>query len=497
MGDEAPRYTVDDALVTMGFGNFQILVLLYAGMGWVSEAMEVMLLSFLGSAVQSAWGLSSNEESLITTVVFAGMLVGAYSWGIVSDKHGRRKGFLITATVTAVAGFLSAFAPNYPSLLILRCLVGVGLGGIPVLASWFLEFIPAPSRGTWMVIFSAFWTLGTLLEASLAWLVMPNWGWRWLLALSSLPSSLLLLFYRLTPESPRYLCLKGRTSDAIMVLEKIARMNGTNLPSGVLVSDSQMELEEKSTPAEDTHMLSPRETESTTKKGILSRIWGISSLLVLLSPKLVRSTLLLWAVFFGNAFSYYGLVLLTSELKNGYSKCMQTKLPSQKSQDVNYRDIFITTLAEFPGLLISAAIVDKLGRKLSMSAMLFLCCVFLIPLVFHQPEGLTTALLFGARGCITAAFTIVYIYAPEVYPTSVRTTGVGVASSIGRIGGMVCPLVAVGLVQGCHQTASIVLFEIIIFFSGICVVLFPFETKGRELSDSVSSSPKGRNESVQ
>jgi MFS family permease len=90
MGDEVQSYTVDEALVALGFGNFQILVLAYAGMGWVSEAMEMMLLSFVGPAVQSAWGLSSNEESLITSMVFAGMLVGAYSWGIVSDTHGRR-----------------------------------------------------------------------------------------------------------------------------------------------------------------------------------------------------------------------------------------------------------------------------------------------------------------------------------------------------------------------------------------------------------------------
>lgn len=486
MGNEVEKYTVDEALLSLGFGRFQILVLIYAGMGWVSEAMEVMLLSFVGPAVKSAWGLSSNEESLITSVVFVGMLIGAYSWGIVSDKHGRRKGFLVTAMITAASGFLSAFAPNYISLIILRCLVGIGIGGGPVLSSWFLEFIPAPSRGTWMVVFSAFWTVGTILEASLAWFIMPGLGWRWLLAFSSLPSALLLVFYRVTPESPRYLCLKGRMNDATTILEKIATMNGTKLPSGILVSENQIELRERSTPSEDTHLLSPGRTENSTPKQILSNIPGISSLLMLLSPGLVKSTLLLWMVFFGNAFSYYGLVLLTSELNNGRTKCTMTKLQHEKSQEVNYRDVFIASFAEFPGLLIAAATVDKLGRKLSMSALFFLCCIFLLPLVLHQPEGLTTALLFGARICITATFTIIYIYAPEIYPTSVRTTGVGVASSIGRIGGIICPLVAVGLVQGCHESAAIVLFEVIIFLSGICVVLFPLETKGRELSDSVS-----------
>lgn len=76
----------------------------------------------------------------------------------------------------------------------------------------------------------------------------------------------------------------------------------------------------------------------------------------------------------------------------------------------------------------------------------------------------------------------------QLYPTSVRTTGVGVASSVGRIGGMVCPLVAVSLIHGCKQSIAIFLFESIIFVSGICVWLFPFETRGLELSNNLSCS---------
>lgn len=72
-----------------------------------------------------------------------------------------------------------------------------------------------------------------------------------------------------------------------------------------------------------------------------------------------------------------------------------------------------------------------------------------------------------------------------MYPTNVRATGVGITTAIGRIGGMVCPLVAVGLVSGCHQTAAVIVFEVMILLSGLCVLLFPFETKGRELTDTI------------
>lgn len=77
----------------------------------------------------------------------------------------------------------------------------------------------------------------------------------------------------------------------------------------------------------------------------------------------------------------------------------------------NYR---LNIYSEFPGLLISAAAVDRIGRKLSFSALYFVCFIFLLPLLVPQPEVLTTALLFGARICITGAFTVANVYTPEV-----------------------------------------------------------------------------------
>ncbi|KAJ0965541.1 hypothetical protein J5N97_026679 [Dioscorea zingiberensis] len=486
MEEGSSTFTVDEALALTGFGKYQFLVLAYSGMGWISEAMEMMLLSFVGPAVQSEWKLSSNEESMITSVVFVGMLLGAYAWGIVSDNYGRRMGFLYTAVVMSGAGLLSSFSPNYISLIIIRFFVGVGLGGGPVLASWFLEFVPAPSRGTWMIVFQCFWTVGTIAEASIAWVVMPKLGWRWLLAFSSVPSFFLLLFYSFVPESPRYLCMRGKTTDAMHILVKMAEMNKKTLPSGVLVSDKKMGLDEDSGPSENTHLITLGRTDTSIDDNMDSKFGGISALCRLLSPKLITSTLLLWIVFFGNAFAYYGIVLLTSKLSDTNRRCTAKEMQSMHSEnDSLYQDVFITSFAEFPGLLISAVAVDWLGRKLSMSSMLFASCIFLVPLFFYQVEQLTTTLLFGARMFISASFAVVYVYAPEIYPTSVRTTGVGIASSVGRIGGIICPLVAVALVQSCHQTIALILFEIIIFFSGLAVTFFPWETNGRSLNDSV------------
>ncbi|WVZ59891.1 hypothetical protein U9M48_009979 [Paspalum notatum var. saurae] len=417
-------YTTDDALTRMGFGRFQALVLVYAGMGWVAEAMELMLLSFLGPFIREEWNVSSDSESLLSSVVFAGMLLGACVWGFLSDNYGRR--ILLT-------GF--------------------------------------KHEGLWNPC---------NLPKFEAEVVLPALNWRWLLVLTALPCFLLIPFFGLTPESPRYLCVQNRMSDATAVLERMANANQSDLPPGVLVYHRETKVDHDSTASASECLLPVTEKECTADNAVNSKSGSLPALRMLLSRNLLRSTLLLWFVFYANSFAYYGLVLLTSQLSGANRSCASDVTFGLHQNDTNlYKDTFITSLAEIPGLILSAVLVDWFGRKATMWSMMFACCAFLGPLIHNQNELLTTALLFGARACAMGSFTVLCLYAPEVYPTSVRSTGAGIATAIGRIGGVVCPIVAVAMLRSCHQMEALIVFEVVLCLAGVACMFFPVETKGR------------------
>ena len=115
--------------------------------------------------VRCQWGVSPAQESLLTSVVFAGTMAGAYSWGVLGDAKGRRVGFFATAMFTFAFGAASALAPNFSVLLALRGMMGVGLGGAPVSFALYLELVPSRMRGVLMVALQAFWSVGSMAEA--------------------------------------------------------------------------------------------------------------------------------------------------------------------------------------------------------------------------------------------------------------------------------------------------------------------------------------------
>ncbi|PIN03608.1 hypothetical protein CDL12_23870 [Handroanthus impetiginosus] len=304
---------------------------------------------------------------------------------------------------------------------------------------------------------------------------MPRLGWRWLLAVSSVPSLLVLLFSNIAPESPRYLFMKGRTNEALRVLEKIAFINGKQLLTSTLISNNRRQ-DEENFPSQEAPLLSSFRNKKTTF------LKWLKDLCQLFSLGLLRTTLLVWALSFVYTFSYYGLQLMISSLSSGQSDC-SSSLSIFPTNDILYANVFITSLAEIPGLAASMVFVDRLGRKLCMEIPTMLAVIAILPLLFCQNGIVTLTLLITSRTFLQAAFSTYHVYVKEVYPTSVRASGFGLATAVGRVGGMVCPLVAVGLVRGCHQTLAVIMFAIVMLISGICILFFPFETKGRGLTD--------------
>eukprot|EP01118_Nematostelium_gracile_P002562 TRINITY_DN1278_c0_g1_i2.p1 TRINITY_DN1278_c0_g1~~TRINITY_DN1278_c0_g1_i2.p1 ORF type:complete len:509 (-),score=104.22 TRINITY_DN1278_c0_g1_i2:167-1693(-) len=462
------QFTLDEAIDSIGFGKFQILLLIVSGSCWAADAMETMLLGFISASAACEFNLDKYQEAAISTVVFVGMLVGAYCWGVVSDRYGRRIGYLATSALTFVFGLASAFAPNYWFLLFTRMMVGFGLGGGHVAFTLFAEFLPSNRRAFFMIAIELFWAAGSLFEALLAWLVLPTLKWRWLLGLSAIPMLLLLCFWPVLPESIRYLLLSGNPDKAMNVLNQISARNKKTLPPGKLKM------------VQETSRGNPKD---------------------LISPSLRRTTLLLWFIWFANAFCYYGIVLLVPQIfaeegvdrrcgKGGtvVTEPNQMEDVCQRTMNHDYLDIVITTAAELPGILLTAAIIDRLGRKKTQALDFCVAGVCSFLLFVCASRTVETIFLFVIRAAITGAFQAVYVYTPEVYPTSIRSTAMGVCSALSRIGAMLAPFVAQVITKSSVNLA-LGIFGGIAFCASAACMLMPVETAGKYLPSTLKEVP--------
>ena len=452
-GDDGVRFTVTDAIDASGFGRFQLMMLLFTGLAWMGDAMEMMLLSFLGPSVRCEWGVSPAEEGRLTSVVFVGMLFGAPTWGMVADAKGRRLAFFLTTVITFIAGVVSALAPSFEFLLFARTVVGFGLGGVPTAFTMFMEFLPSGNRGAWLVMINFFWTLGSVIEAGLAWSILPKYSWRILLLLSTAPLFLLILCMWFVPESPHYLAAKGDANGAVKTLKRVSNVNGAGgvLPEGTLSplqTEGGVGTTRESTGTSDEPNWGKRLL--TTLKKPFKRVG------FLLTKKNRKLTSMLWYLFFAVAFLYYGVVLLTTEIhvdggsdsssrnsvdnggvRGGDDSLRCTSHSSPDLQKQAYVDIFVSSIAELPGLLFAAICLDRLGRVRTLgTALVFACVCFLVLTgVDTTPVWVETGALATSRCFMMTSFTVLYVYAPETQTTQVRATALGLGNGFARIGG--------------------------------------------------------------
>jgi MFS transporter, putative metabolite:H+ symporter len=183
--------SVDDAVEAIGLGRFQWRLLGINGLVWAGDAMEIIAIGFILPSIIATFGTSAAQAGLVGSLFFAGMLFGAWGFGALADRVGRRRVFLITIALNAVFALLSAVAPSFELLLLSRFLTGLAVGGtLPVDYAIMAEYLPKRDRGRFLVYLESFWALGTVLIALISWAIvpqLPETGWRWILAINALP----------------------------------------------------------------------------------------------------------------------------------------------------------------------------------------------------------------------------------------------------------------------------------------------------------------------
>lgn len=390
-----------------------------AGIGWLFDAMDVGILSFVIAALAVDWGLSSSQMGWIGSINSIGMAVGALIFGVFADKVGRKTIFIWTLVIFSVASGLSAFTTTLAVFLILRFFVGMGLGGeLPVASTLVSESVEAKERGRVVVLLESFWAAGWLLAAIISYFVIPAdfWpieGWRVALILTAIPAFYAVYIRLHLPDSPQF-----------------------------------------------------------TAKGESKRRSVMQNIVDVWSKKYSRPTLMLWILWFTVVFSYYGMFLWLPSVMVGKGFDLIT----------SFKYVLIMTLAQLPGYFTAAWFIERLGRKFVLVTYLLgtATSAFIFGNAETISVLLISGILLSFFNL--GAWGALYAYTPEQYPTVIRGTGTGMAAAVGRVGGIFGPLLVGWLLAAGYEIGSIfAIFCGAIIIGAAAVLFLGNETKQTEL----------------
>lgn len=424
-------------------GSFHYKLLLITGIGWMFDAMDTGIIAFVLPVLAKAWGLTSAQIGYIGSIGLVGMALGAVLAGNIADRFGRKKIFAATLLIYSIATGLCGLSWNYESLLVFRFLVGFGLGGqLPVAVTLMTEYAPPQSRGRFIVLLESFWGLGWLVAALISYLVIPHFGWQISFFIGALPALYIFHIWQGIPESVRYLINKGYLNEAHKIVSLIEKSAGLE-PEKIAVQPMLIE----------------------NKRAAFADIWA---------PQFAKRTLMLWILWFGLVYSYYGIFTWLPSLMVGQG---YTVLKT-------FEYVLIMTIAQLPGYFTAAYLVDRIGRRATLSSYLALsalCAYF-----FGQGGTPIVVLCWGSMMSFfnLGAWGVIYTYTPELYPTRIRALGSGWAAAIGRIGGVLAPTIVGYMVSGSAGfTKVFVMFTAVMLVISLVVWLAGEETKGKTLDE--------------
>src|SRR5258706_16313912 len=450
MDAASARSTVDDIvarLERLPTSWWQVKARIIVGVATFFDAFDALAIASVLPVIVPLWKLTPPQIGLMISAGFLGQLLGALLFGWIAERYGRMPDMVWSIALFAVMSLVCALAWDYGSLLVLRTIQGIGLGGeVPVAAVFVSELAKAQGRGRFVLLCELVFPIG-LVAASLAGLwVVPHLGWQYMFVIGALPALLAVGLRSLLPESPAWLAVRGRNAEA---------------EAGMSLIETETEKE--------TGKPMPRVkpvVSTSDKGGSWSDLFG---------PFYLRRTLVVWVIWFAAYFVNYGLTIWLPTLYRTVFK-----LPL----DVSLRYGLITQAVGLLGTLICALAIDHVGRRLWFAvsfaaATPALAAVALLPAPSAEQvlTFMTIAYFF-----ISSINVGVYLYTPELYPTRVRALGVGTATAWLRLASIIGPT-GVGYALAGGLPSVFLTFAIVAAIAAVITALFAIETKGRVLEE--------------
>ncbi|WP_218829741.1 MFS transporter [Burkholderia aenigmatica] len=423
----------------------------FSGTG--GQFSDGFVLGIIGIAVSMAAGtlhLDALWMGALGAASLAGLFFGSMFAGPVADKYGRRTIFAFDMLLFAAISAAQYFVTSPTQLLVLRLLLGLILGADYVVSkSLVTEFAPRRYRGRLLSVLAAAWAAGYV-GAYLAGFAIRDIGpdaWRIMLAASGLPALLILPFRLGVPESPMWLMKRGRKDEALAIVR--AKLG----PDTVLPVSPAAPLQRRGTWSE------------------------------LFSARWRRNTLVGCVFYTCQVIPYFALGTFSPKVL----------------QALQVKDSFVGGLVYnvllFAGAIFGMLIADRLSRRAFLIGSFYLAALGLAVLAFAGFGPIGTILAFGIFACIlSAAANLEFVYPPELFPTHLRASGVGLAVASSRFGSAISTFLLPVAVQHVGIHAALGACVAVLVFGGVFCHLFAPETGGENLSDM--SSGRGEDESA-
>ena len=396
-------------------GGFQLKLLLTCAAVLFLDGFDTQAIGYVAPALAKEWGLTKGALGPVFSAGLFGLMIGALLFGPLADRVGRKKIIILSTLAFGIGALVTALVQDLNTLLAIRFLTGLGLGGaMPNAIAMTSEFNPRRRRATMVMIMFCGFSVGAALGGLLAAALIPQFGWRSVFVVGGIAPLLLvpILTLRL-PESVRFLALTGRAN------ERVAQLLGLINPKAAFAPATRFVIHEP-------------------------ELAGIPVLHLFKSGRTLV-TLLLWVVFFMSLLDLYFLSNWLPTVLNDLGASVSSAAAIGSMLQVG----------GVVGTFALGSIIDRFSfRALALVYFIAVFAVGAIGQLGHSVVFVTMA-IFAAGFCIVGGQIAANALAAGFYPTSVRATGVGWALGIGRVGSIVGPLIGGALLAAKLSTASV------------------------------------------